>query len=214
MLKQLSGSTIIRIILSEIEKAQTQSMYFSALSLSLILPDMCSKIEYGETATGDQYKAWFDKYVVPFAPSNGKTKYNQIYTDNNEHYSLIETETYHTPVPLFSGEIIYRLRCSLFHQGIPNIVNLRKREDFISKIEFTLICDTPDIQMGRIAIIYAPKSITHQIKEKTIISLGINVQTLCDCIRSAASSYHEENRRKFENFSYTAQCSFYSNNLE
>lgn len=52
---------IIQSILSEIREAQSRNMHFSALYLSLALPDICSKIEYGETAKGNDYKAWVDK---------------------------------------------------------------------------------------------------------------------------------------------------------
>lgn len=68
--------------------AQSNQLYFLALSGALVIPDMCSAMEQSDgRATRERYIAWFDRHVAP--------KYTGSMT----------------------GDDCYGLRCALLHQG-------------------------------------------------------------------------------------------------
>ena len=91
---------ILRII-DEIEKALSHDLYFAALNLALTLPDICGKAEYPSLrSTRERYIQWYDKIVgVTEKPPRD---------DEPE-------------MPYLSGEVVYSLRCSLLHEGNPNL---------------------------------------------------------------------------------------------
>ncbi|MDD5710773.1 MAG: hypothetical protein PHV43_01570 [Candidatus Colwellbacteria bacterium] len=86
----------MRELLNQIKKGLNINLYFLALFVSLVIPDICGALdsEDGE-ATGQKYKNWFDKYVAP--------KYNGF----------------------LSGADCYYFRCSLLHQGTSQNSNSR-----------------------------------------------------------------------------------------
>ena len=51
-------------IFKEIEKALKEEMYYSALALTLTLPDICGKAEYGDIQNGERYKKWINNYAI------------------------------------------------------------------------------------------------------------------------------------------------------
>lgn len=92
---------ILRII-DEIEKALSHDLYFAALNLALTLPDICGKAEYPDLRTGERYKKWYDENV-------GVTEKPPKCTEDEPE------------MPYLSGEVVYSLRCSLLHEGNPNL---------------------------------------------------------------------------------------------
>ena len=94
---------MIEHILKEIDKALDNEMYFSALSLCLILIDTCSKAEFDRITNKNKkrFTIWYDKYIGLF---------------EDDGYGL----------PYMSGETVYQLRCFVFHQSTPNVKNIDK----------------------------------------------------------------------------------------
>jgi len=72
--------------------------WYSALVLSLILPDVCSKLEGNNKKSSERYPEWFNTYF--------NKKYNGF---------------------LF-GKDCYALRCSFFHEGSSNIENQHAKD--------------------------------------------------------------------------------------
>jgi len=81
----------MREILKSIQNSLKNRNWYSALFLSLILPDICAKLEGSTERSTERYPKWFNKYL-------GK-KYNGF----------------------LSGNDCYALRCSLLHEGSSNI---------------------------------------------------------------------------------------------
>jgi hypothetical protein len=85
-------------ILDSIEKNLHDKNWYAALILSLILPDICTKVEGKGTSSSKRYSDWFNKYL--------KDKYNGY----------------------LSGSDCYALRCSLIHEGSSIIENQSSKD--------------------------------------------------------------------------------------
>jgi len=85
-------------ILKAIENSLQNKNWYSALVLSLILPDICSKLEGNSKSSSVRYPEWFNTYL-------GK-KYDGF----------------------LSGNDCYALRCAFLHEGSSNIENQRAKE--------------------------------------------------------------------------------------
>lgn len=86
---------LMKKILKEIEKALKEEMYYSALALTLTLPDICGKAEYGDIQNGERYKNWINNYAI------------KIF-ENPEELSYLEE---------FTAENCWELRNSILHSG-------------------------------------------------------------------------------------------------
>lgn len=200
----MTGADIFLELLNELEKAQKQSICFAALGIAFILPDVCAKIEYEKKTTDKEYAEWVDKYVCPLASPDGKQPPHAIYSDGKGHYVLRQDEIYNIPTSLFTGEIIYRLRCSFFHEGVPDTFNPRKPNDFISSIDFTFKLEDIDVSSTETGISYTPKQF-HVKEEETVVSLAYSAQEICSIIHMAAKKYFEQNKEKFESITYSVK---------
>ncbi len=89
---------IMQKIIDSIEKNLHDKNWYAALILSLILPDICAKIEGNYTNSSKRYPEWFNKYL--------KGKYNGF----------------------LSGKDCYALRCSLIHEGSSNTENQSSKD--------------------------------------------------------------------------------------
>ena len=86
--------------MESIDNSLKQDNYFSAIVVSLILPDICSKIEYNNIKSNNKrYKQWITEYLQP----------------------ILEPEV--TNVNYLTPENIYELRCSMVHEGTSNPSN-------------------------------------------------------------------------------------------
>jgi hypothetical protein len=86
-------------IFQSIESALKEKNWYSALILSLIVPDICAKLEGGHAHSSKRYPAWFDKYL--------KSEYDTF----------------------LSGDDCYALRCSYLHEGIDDIQKQKARKN-------------------------------------------------------------------------------------
>ena len=82
-------------MLAEIKRAIDCKLYYSALFLTVAIPDICSALQSQNNRTkGEKYRNWFNKYMPKLSPNK--------YGENGQ----------------LTAEHLWAIRCSLFHQGI------------------------------------------------------------------------------------------------
>ena len=82
----------MRDVLNQIRAANDAGLYYVALFSALAVPDICGAIETQDgAATGQKYKACFDRWVAPKYSFHGGTT--------------------------ITGEVCYYYRCAALHQG-------------------------------------------------------------------------------------------------
>lgn len=65
---------MLQRLIDDMNNALSANCYLAALSIALMLPDICGKAAYPNLKVGDRYKAWYDefvgKYEIPPAEEN------------------------------------------------------------------------------------------------------------------------------------------------
>lgn len=144
---------IIKQFNNSIKISLDTSNYFAALTVALIIPDICSKIEYRDISrVGDRYKKWIDNYFISILDED---KINSYLSANN----------------------IYALRCSLVHEGSSNPSNQNnyyKNVDIEEQID-ELIPYINNIKWEKVA--FANSINIHDGTEKK--SLFVDIDYLC-----------------------------------
>jgi hypothetical protein len=98
-----------------VRKSVADANWYSALSLALLLPDICGYLETPEEQSGVRYARWFQQWL--------ERQYSGFVPDVNSSASHAGT------VRVFlSGEDCYALRCALSHEGSDNITAQRARQ--------------------------------------------------------------------------------------
>ena len=87
---------MIEFYVNEILDVLAHRRYFTALALTLALPDMCGAVEFPQESVGRRYIDWCDKYLEGYKHGDEKT-------------------------PDINGEVIYNLRNTFLHTGSPNV---------------------------------------------------------------------------------------------
>ena len=101
----------MRQFIQAIEISLNTQNWYSALALSLTLPDICGKIDYPNLHSRSRYSKWFDMYV-------------------GEDYKMtLEGET----ITFLTGNDCYALRCSYLHEGSNNVSEQTAREIITEK---------------------------------------------------------------------------------
>ena len=164
---------IIKMI-DEINKALDLGLYLCALSLALTLPDICGKAEYPNANVTTRYIEWFNEYIG---------KYEKCPQRNDEDEIL----------PYASGEVIYQLRCSLFHQGSTdiNIKKINAPENKVTNFSLIVNQDKDDIFGGSSSLTLFDKDIIER-------DLEISIQDLCRKICKLSEYYYDKNKEKFD----------------
>jgi len=170
---------MIKELTWEICKCLKDGYYMAALTSALTIPDMCGKAEFPDLKnTGDRYKRWFDKYIG----NHEKERHGE------------------TGMPYLSGELVYSLRCSLLHQGNPNIQEHISDKNNI--IYFELRYQRLEGASRRMGAAEA-QIIRVDGEEKTVnIKYCIDVKLLCYKLCIAARDYYNKNKEKFDFFNY------------
>ena len=172
---------MIERILSDCEQALDHNLYFAALCLALTLPDICAKAKYPyEKSNKKRYVDWYEEYIGQY-----------------EKTSPFHGEDEDFPYP--SGEVIYSLRCSMLHQGTPNV---EANKCNITKFELI-------VEKKKPLDIYACNSyrISYHEDEQnnkiiTAREIRLNVRNLCWKICTVIKHYYEENKNLFNFFNY------------
>ena len=157
------------LLLQEIEKAISAKSYLSALYMSLSIPDMLGKVS-DPKYQGNKYIKWFDENVqnISFEYLCSKSEFDSLN---------------------MSGEICYRLRCKLYHEGINDI------RDRTMVDEFVLSLTDDDYVRGNYAgTEYDFNKIDPETKEIPSVNyLYISCKGLCKEIVLAAKEFYKKN---------------------
>ena len=165
---------MIERLVQEIRTALKNELYFVALSSAITLPDICGKAAYPtERSSRKRYILWYDEEIV---------KYEKNPEDKDD-------------MPYLSGEVIYSLRCSLLHEGNPNMRNdsLRTNQPID---HFSLV-----IEKAKPFEIYSDASTIIQFEDEQRREYRMNVRRICMILGNVAETYYKENRDKFR-FNY------------
>ena len=169
---------IIQLI-DDMNRALDHDCFFSALSLALTLPDICGKAKYPkEKSTKKRYIDWYDEYVG---------KYEKCPGDNS--------------MPYLNGEVVYNLRCSMLHQGTPNVNSADIKEEACKLDNFDLLTEKKkdiNVFMDRASVC----SSNLGNSERTTRSYEVNVRRLCFILSACAKAYYEEHKEQFDFFNY------------
>lgn len=170
---------MIERIITDINKALDAEAYMAALSLVLTLPDICAKAEYGNTTKDNKrhYIQWYDEYIGQYEKS--------------------PTGPGDIEMPYLSGEVIYQLRCSVLHQGNPNIDQNQIDEERCKIDRFVLIVEKKkpyDIYADSISVEMSPSS--------NIRKYEVNIRRLSKIITLVVEKYYRDNKEKFTFFDY------------
>ena len=171
---------MIDMIIEDIQTALKNEAYIAALSLVVILPDICGKAEYPDIHKGSiRYKKWFDEYIG---------QYEKSPFDSQDIYEN----------PHLSGEVMYQLRCSFLHEGNPN-VDKDKIEEESCKIDKFII----EIEKEKeFHVMGSSSSVTWGINEPVFRKFRLNLRDLCFKVTGVAKFYYENNKEKFSFFNY------------
>lgn len=156
-------------LVKEIRKALENELYFVALSSALTLPDICGKVAYPKEKCSKRYISWYDEEI-------GKYEKGPRNKEN---------------MPYLSGKVIYSLRCSLLHEGNPNVNNKN-----VSIDHFSLV-----IEKEKPFNVYVDASLIKQLEDIQIREYRMNVRRICMILCNVAESYYKENIDKFQ-FNY------------
>ena len=160
---------MIERIISDCEQALDHNLYFAALSLALTLPDICAKAKYpNEKSNKKRYVDWYEEYI------GQHQKHPQLFEESDDF-------------PYASGQIIYSLRCSLLHQGTPNIDGNK-----CNVTHFSLICESKK----------PPYAWEMSGTSPGRRELQLPIRTICETILTAVKKYYTENKERFNFFNY------------
>lgn len=161
-------------LVQDIRKALENELYFVALSTALTLPDICGKAAYpDERSSRKRYIGWYDEEIGKYEKISG-------IKDN---------------MPYLSGEVIYNLRCSLLHEGNPNMNNDNLRTD-LPIDHFSLV-----VEKAKPFDIYSDAASITDCGNKQIREYRMNVRRICMILCNVAESYYRDNMDKFQ-FNY------------
>lgn len=163
-------------LVREVQNNLENGNCYSALAVSLAIPDICGKAEYPKIKkTESRYVKWFDKHIG-----------NSEKLGNNLGGQCIN-------YPYMSGKIIYDLRCKFLHSGSIDVDMVKN-----SLSSFTLIFENDNgesLYGGKSSIIQDGEE-----DEKRIIE--ISIRDLCNKICWVSKKYYEENKEKFDFIQY------------
>ena len=159
---------MIDYYVNEIQTCLRNRCYFAALSLTLMLPDICGVAEYPDKQVAERYISWYDTCL------GGYLKQERSF--ENE--------------PYLSGEIVYNLRNTFFHQGKADIIVSKVKEPENQIDRFTLI-------LGDGTMIHTA-SLTVNAGDVWYRDILVDVAFLCGIICDAAQWYYHNNKEKFE----------------
>jgi len=159
---------MIDYYVNEIHTCLKNRCWFAALSLTLMLPDICGEAEYPNRQVGERYISWYDTYV------------------GND----MKQERMHEGQPYLSGEIVYNLRNTFFHQGKVKI-NPSKVKDSENQIDrFILVLGDGSVLQTM--------TLTVNMGDVWYRNVMVDVSFLCTTICDAAKWYYDRNREKIE----------------
>lgn len=163
-------------LIEEINQCLKNGCVMAALTLTLTLPDICGKVLHPNLGNRKRYVSWFDEYIGQYE-SNSKNESN---------------------APCLSGDLIYLLRCSMLHEGNPNVDSEKTGITY-----FELIYNKND-SSTILATSYQAEIIKDKEGNDEAINkkYSVNVKYLCWKICTLAKTFYDENKEKFNFFNY------------
>ncbi len=175
---------MIEVYVNDIKRSLENECYFAALSLALTLPDMCGMAEYpNESLVGKRYIDWYNKYLGGYmAPVRGDL------CENN---------------PWLNGEIIYNLRNTFLHQGSPNVISSKVKDEANQIDRFVLVLgDGTEIWDSTLNIDMGHGKVTFKL-------ILVDITFLCNNLCDVALWYYQNNKDGFKfHFSVLTQEEF------
>ena len=143
---------MVELYVNDIENALKNKSYFSALAMSLALPDICGAAEYpNETSTAKRYIEWYNKYLGEYMSNDSGN-------------------------PYLSGEIVYNLRNTFLHAGSPNIDSNKIKDEANQLDGFGLILGDGTEMCATLFINTSIVKLRSMIVDVTYLC-----KTICDC---------------------------------
>lgn len=169
---------IVDEIIKEINACLDNGCVIAALTSALILPDICAKAIYPELKKQNKvrYIKWYEEYIGQYEHS--------LFPNANSHYP--------------SGELIYSLRCSLLHEGNPNIENNKFGIEYFELIYNKVQGTHMTSYSSESQLVEDENSTEKEINKK----ISVNVRDICNKICLLAKACYEENKDKFNFFNY------------
>lgn len=164
---------MVNKLIEEINLALDNNLYLVVLNTALTLPDICGKAEYPELKTAERYKKWYQENIG---------QYEQCPDDKENKIDF----------PYLSDNVVYQLRCSLLHQGNPNIEKEKTGID-----EFTLVTE-PKNQF----FLYFDSASLETYCNDYKKTYTVNVRRLCFLLCKTAKVHYRNNKEKFNFFNY------------
>lgn len=147
---------MISLYINDIRKSLENECYFSALSLALMMPDICGMAEYPNTEVGERYIKWCDNFLCPY-----------LYEENDNKG--------------LSGESLYGLRNVYLHQGSVKI-DSEKMKDKDNRIDkFILVVGKNQI-MNEFNIVLSSKK-GDTLHRAEVINVSYLCLAICDCVQ-------------------------------
>lgn len=173
---------MVELYVEDICNALNNKCYFSALAMSLALPDICGAAEYPhETSVAKRYIEWYNKYLGEYM--------------SNEKDS-----------PFLSGEVVYNLRNTFLHTGSPNIDSSKVKNEANQLDRFILILGDGTKFWSMTLFIDTPI-----VKMRTMmVDVTYLCQTICDC--SLWYYKHNSDKFQFDFFIDTQEHLFSGEN--
>lgn len=168
---------MLKQMIDEIKRSIDNECFIAALMLALSIPDICGKAEYPNEGNTVRYIKWYNTYV-------GKYE--------------VPSDSYGSDMPYSSGELIYNLRNSLFHQGTPNVDTKKIKEERCKVNQFRLTIN--DVIDGGTSRVSYGQGL--EVQERM---LEVNIVNLCSKLSAVAKTYYSEHGDKFDFFKYELQ---------
>lgn len=167
-------------IIKEIKKCLDHDLYISAIMLSLSIPDICGKVLYKNIHNpGKRYIKWYDEWIGDYEKCPD--------SDN----------------PYISGEVVYSLRCNMYHEGKPGI-SIDKISNERNKIDkFTLFIEKKndfDIYSDSSSVVTMNFGHNNVSKER---GYRISIRKLCYMLCASGNACYKENKELFVDHSET-----------
>lgn len=168
---------MVNEIIREINVCLDNGCCIAGLSLALTLSDICGKAYYPTLSNKRRYIKWFDEYIGQY-----------------EH----DEESAKIGMPYLSGELVYSLRCSLMHQGNPNI-----KDNEFGIVYFELLYrQTEGVSIvtgsAKAEIVKDENGNDKAVNKE----LCINVRDMCWKICRLAEICYSKDKEKFDFFNY------------
>ena len=156
-------------MLKEIELCVENKCYFAALSTALILPDICGKIFKKNRINevhGNPYVDWCNTWLHPYLPSLCLANYGK---------------------PTW-GTIIYKLRCSILHNGELDVCG--KKYQWFDLVKFKFYMNGKPWYAEPLTIMQ--ETATGGLKHKNEIYINIDIRFLIQAIINAVLAFEKE----------------------